>query len=173
MLCDDPDFAWLTDMPSVCRQIALEDTKVNDLTASAKGTRAKPGKLVQERAVANLWILNVAPYQTRQMLENKAARRGSTVIAVDLDDSDTATSCFACGSVSDSPRKSRANFVCGDCGHEENVDLNVVRNILFRALPGRAMAPREASRDSGSGSQGAPKAVASPSGPATMCWWQL
>ena len=148
--------------------IALEDAKVKDLTASAKGTRAKPGKLVQEQADANRWILNVAPYQTRRMLEYKAARRGGTVIAVDLDDSDTATPCFACGSVSDGPRKSRANFVCGDCGHEENADLNAARNILFRAIPGRAMAPREASRDSGFGSQGAPKAIESPSGPATM-----
>ena len=146
--------------------IALENTKVKDLTASAKGTRAKPGKLVQEKADVNRWILNVAPYQTRQMLEYKAAGRGGTVIAVDLDDSDTATPCFACGSVSDSPRKSRANFVCGDCGHEENADLNAARNILFHALPGRAMAPREAS--SGFGSQGAQRAIASPSGPATM-----
>ena len=148
--------------------IALEDTKVKDLTASAKGTRAKPGKLVQEQADANRWILNVAPYQTRQMLEYKAARRGGAVIAVDLNDSDTATPCFACGSVSDRPRKSRANFVCGDCGHEEAADLNAARNILFRAFPGRAMAPREASRDSGFGSQGAQRAIASPSGPATM-----
>ena len=148
--------------------IALEDTKVKDLVASAKGTRAKPGKLVQEQADVNRWILNVAPYQTRQMLEYKAARRGGTVIAVDLDDSGTATPCFACGSVSDSPRKSRANFVCGDCGHEENADLNAARNILFRAFLGRAMAPREASRDSGFRSQGAQKAIASPSGPATM-----
>ena len=148
--------------------IALEDTKVKDLTASARGTLAEPGKLVQEQAVANRWILNVAPYQTRRMLEYKAARRGGAVIAVDLDDSDTATPCFACGSVSDSPRKSRANFACGDCGHEENADLNAARNILFRAFPGRAMAPREASRDSGFESQGAQKAIESPSGPATM-----
>ncbi len=144
--------------------IAIEDTKIKDLTASAKGTRWKPGKLVQEKADANRWILNVAPYQIRQMLEYKAARRGGTVIAVDLDDA--AIPCFACGSVSERKGKSRAGFVCRDCGHTENADLNAARNILFRALPGRAMAPRQASR--GPGSQGAQTAIASPSGPATM-----
>ncbi len=146
--------------------IAIEETKVQDMTTSARGTRAKPGKLVQEKADVNRWILNVAPYQTRQMLEYKVARRGGAVIEVDLQD--TAMPCFACGSVSDSHRKSRANFVCGVCGHEESADLNAARNILFRALPGRAMTPRQASRDSGFGSQGAQRAIASPSGPATM-----
>ena len=100
------------------------------------------------------------------MLEYKAARRGGEVIKVELQD--TAMPCFVCGSVSGGHRKSRAHFMCRDCGHEENADLNAARNILFRALPGRAMAPLEASRGSGSGSQGAQTAIASPSGPATM-----
>ncbi len=146
--------------------IAVEATSVRDLTANAKGTRAKPGKLVQEKADVNRRILNVAPYQTRRMLEYKAARRGGKVIKVALQD--TAMPCFVCGSVSGGHRKSRAHFMCCDCGHEENADLNAARNILFRALPGRAMAPLEASRGSGSGSQGAQTAIASPSGPATM-----
>ena len=146
--------------------IAVERTKVQDMTASAKGTRARPGKLVQEKSDANRWILNVAPYQTRLMLEYKAARRGGTVIEVDLQDQDTAMPCYACGSVSERQMKSRAGFVCSDCGHTESADLNAARNILFCALPGRAMAPREASR--GPGSQGAETAIASPSGPATM-----
>ena len=146
--------------------IAIENTNVRDMTASAKGTRARPGKLVREKSDANRWIRNVAPYQVRQMLEYKAARRGGAVIAVDLED--MAMPCFACGSAGGRGKRSRASFVCGDCGHTENADLNAARNILFRALPGRAMAPREASRGSGSGSHGARKAIASPPGPATM-----
>ena len=146
--------------------IALENTSVRDMTASAKGSRARPGKLVQEKADANRWIRNVAPYQTRRMLEYKAARRGGAVIAVDLHD--TAMPCFACGAASKGQRRSRANFVCGECGHKESADLNAARNILFRALQGRAMAPHQALRESGHGSRGAQKAIASPPGPATM-----
>lgn len=146
--------------------IAIEATSVRDPTASAKGTRARPDRLVEEKTDVNRRILDVAPCQTRQMLECKAARRGGTVIEVELQD--IAMPCFAYGSVGDGHRKSRAKFVCRDCGYEETVDLNTARNILFRALPGRAMAPRRASRGSGSGSQCAQTAIASPPGPAVM-----
>lgn len=59
---------------------AIEATSVRDLTASAKGTRAKPGKLVLEMADVNRRILDVAPCQTRRMLECKAARRRGKVM---------------------------------------------------------------------------------------------
>lgn len=98
------------------------------------------------------------------MLACKAARRGGTVIKVELPE--TAMPCLVCGSVSDGQRKSQANFVCRDCGHEENADVNAALIIQIRALPGHAMAPREASRVAGSGSRGAQTAVARPSGPA-------
>ena len=146
--------------------IAIEATSVRDPTGRAKGTRAMPGKLVQEKAGVNRRTLNVAPCRTRRTLERKAARRGGTAIKFELQD--TAMPCSACGSESDGPRKSRANFVCRDCGHVENVDLHAARNILFRALPGRVVAPREASREPGSVSQGARTAIESPSGPAIM-----
>lgn len=82
-------------------------------------------------------ILNVTPGQTRQMLDCKAARRGGTVITVELQDTSMLSSIY--GSVSDGPRKSRANFMCRDCRHEENADLNAARNIRFHALQARAM----------------------------------
>ena len=146
--------------------IAVERKNVQDITASAKGNRARPGKLVQQISDANRWILNVAPYQTRQMLEHKVVRRGGTVIEIALQDQDAAMPCFDCGSVSETQGKARAGFACRDCGLTENADLNAAGNILFCALPGRAMALREASR--GPGTQGARTAIASPSGPATM-----
>ena len=89
-----------------------------------------------------------------------AARRGEL--------QDTAMPCFACGSGGGGHRKSRANIVCRDCGHEENAGLNAARNFQLRALPGRAVAPSDASRGSGCRSQGALTAIASPSGPAAM-----
>ena len=99
--------------------------------------RERPGKLEQERVGVKRRILNVTPGQTRQMLECKAARRGGTVITVELQDTSMPSSIY--GSVSDGPRKSRANFMCRDCGHEENADLNAARNIRFHALQARAM----------------------------------
>ena len=81
----------------------------------------------------------------------------SSVIEVDLQDQDTAMPCYACGSVSERQGKSRAGFMCSDCRHTESADLNAARNILFFALPGRAMAPRETSR--GPGPQGAQTAI--------------
>ena len=90
---------------------------------------------MQERVGVNRRILNVAPSQNRQMLECKAARRGGRVITVELQDASMPTSIY--GSVSDGPRKSRANFMCRDCGYEENADLNAARNIRFHALQAR------------------------------------
>lgn len=89
--------------------IATEAASVPDLTASAKVTRAKLGKLVQEKADVNRRILNVVPCQTRQMPKCKAARWGGTLIKVEKQD--TAMPCSACESESDGPGKSRVHFV--------------------------------------------------------------
>lgn len=136
--------------------IVVEDLKVRELTESARGDRRNPGKNVKEKAAANRAILNVAPYQIRQMLEYKSARRGGVVLAVDPDQ--IRKTCSACGTVSSEHDQLQPEFVCGDCGHRQNADLNAARNVLFAGVPS-ARESREASSRANDG-------VAAPTAPA-------
>lgn len=146
--------------------IVVEDLKVRELTESARGDRRNPGKNVKEKAEANRAILNVAPYQMRQMLEYKSARRGGVVLAVDPER--IRQTCSACGTVSSEHDRLQPEFVCGDCGHRQNADLNAARNVLFAGVPGATGGSREASGDTGD-ETAAPKSVASSTGPDASC----
>lgn len=112
--------------------IAIEDLKVSNMTASAKGTTAKPGRMVKQKSGLNREILAVAPHQIRQMLEYKAAWAGVEVVAVPAHH--TSQQCAECGHTHKDNRKNQATFACIECGHTTNADTNAARNILSRAL---------------------------------------
>jgi putative transposase len=59
-----------------------------------------------------------------------AARR-----IVRVDPRYTSQGCNQCGYVSKANRLSQSRFVCQQCGHTENADVNAARNILGRAVP--------------------------------------
>lgn len=114
--------------------IAIEDLKLKNMTASAKGDEENHGKNVKQKAGLNSSLLNGAFHQFRVRLEAKAAARGGQVIPVNP--AYTSQTCPACGTVDKANRPDQATFKCVSCGYEANADVNAAQNILHRALTG-------------------------------------
>jgi putative transposase len=112
--------------------IAIEDLKVAAMSASARGTAARPGKRVRQKAGLNRAILDQAWGEFRRQLQYKAAACGGQVIAVNP--AYTSRTCRLCGHESAENRKTQALFACVACGHTENADVNAAKNILAAGL---------------------------------------
>ena len=108
--------------------VVLEDLRVKNMSASAKGTLEKPGKNVRAKAGLNKSILDQGWFELRRQLEYKEAWLGGQVIVIEAHH--TSQRCSACGHVSPNNRLSQAIFACEECGHRENADLNAAKNIL-------------------------------------------
>ena len=104
--------------------LVVEDLRVRDMTASAKGTAERPGTSMRQKAGLNRSILQTGWGDLRRMLEYKA----TTVVVVNP--ANTSRTCHACGHVSAASRPCRARFKCVSCGHAAHADVNAARNIL-------------------------------------------
>lgn len=111
--------------------IAIEDLKVTNMSASAKGTATVPGRNVKQKAGLNKAILDASWVEFRRQLEYKLTGRGGQLIAVDP--ANTSQTCHACGHVDVANRTSQSTFTCVACGHTDHADVNAARNILARA----------------------------------------
>ena len=112
--------------------VVLEDLKVANMTASARGTVDNPGRNVRQKAGLNRALLDVAPGMIRRLLGYKAPWYGSRVIVVDP--AHTSQACSACGAVDAASRISRSQFVCTNCGRMADADVNAAQNILARGV---------------------------------------
>ena len=108
--------------------IVIEDLQVSNMSRSAAGTIAQPGKNVRAKSGLNRSILDQGWGEFRRQLEYKQKWRGGFVIAVPPHH--TSQRCAACGCVSAENRTSQSRFQCIECKHTENADLNAARNIL-------------------------------------------
>lgn len=70
--------------------------------------------------------------QLRVMLEAKGNERGRRVVPVDP--RHTSQRCSACGHTDPDNRPTQALFLCLQCGHTENADVNAAKNILNAAV---------------------------------------
>jgi putative transposase len=127
--------------------VALEDLKVRDMTASARGTIAVPGRNVRQRAGLNRAIRHQSWGAFERFLAYKLEERGGTLIKVPP--AYTSQTCAECGVVDARSRKSQAIFECVACGHTDNADVNAAREILRRStalmgVEGVHFAPAEA-----------------------------
>ena len=61
----------------------VEDLKVKNMTASAKGTVANPGKNVKQKSGLNRAILRTGFYSLRQTIEWQLLKVGGVMIPVD------------------------------------------------------------------------------------------
>jgi putative transposase len=118
-----------------CDAVALEDLRIDNMTASAKGTVAEPGVNVAQKAGLNRSVLDAGWGQFTQILTAKAASAGRRVISVDP--RHTSVTCHACGARCTRPRQD--TVVCPCCG-EWDADLNGARNIATRAGLGSGQA---------------------------------
>jgi len=107
--------------------ICLEDLRVANMTRSARGTRAEPGRNVRQKAGLNRSILNGGWSLFATRIGHKAAGRVEQV-----NPAFTSQRCSVCSHVARESRKSQALFLCIACGHTSNADLNAARNIAAR-----------------------------------------
>jgi putative transposase len=108
--------------------VVIEDLKSSNMTASAKGTLAEPGRNVRQKSGLNRAILETGWYQWATFAAYKLDERGGKLCKVPAPG--TSIGCRECGCVEKSNRKSQAVFHCGSCGHRENADTHAARNIL-------------------------------------------
>ncbi len=116
--------------------VVLEDLKVRNMTASARGTIAHPGRQVRQKAGLNKAILDQGWSTLLRLLEYKLRWAGGMLLLVDP--AYTSQICPVCGVADAENRKTQAVFLCRHCGHTDNADVNAARNILARGLQSTA-----------------------------------
>jgi transposase len=113
-----------TDLARRFDLIRVENLRITNMTRSAKGTVAEPGRNARQKAGLNRAILAAGWGLLVQRLEHKAPGRVEKVNAAF-----TSQTCNACGHVAVENRQSQAAFHCVACGHQANADVNAARNI--------------------------------------------
>jgi putative transposase len=110
--------------------VVLEDLTITNMTRSAKGSLASPGSNVAAKAGLNRSILDAGWGQLAQMLTDRAAEAGRTVVWVNP--RHTSQTCAACGHV-DAGNRNGVAFACTACGHQAHADVNAAHVLLQRA----------------------------------------
>lgn len=128
--------------------VAIEALKIQNMTASAAGTVAEPGRNVRQKAGLNRSILEQCWGRFATFLDYKLTERGGVLISVPPHYS--SQTCASCGVVDARSRKSQATFECVHCGHADNADVNAAKEILRRStasmdVEGSHWGPDEAS----------------------------
>lgn len=113
-----------TDLARRFDVIRVEDLKIRNMTRSARGTVAEPGRNVRQKAGLNREILASGWGVLVHRLEQKAPGRVEKIKP-----HFTSQRCSCCGHVDAKSRESQARFVCTACGYSENADVNAARNI--------------------------------------------
>ena len=116
--------------------VVLEDLKIPNMTASAKGSSEAPGKNVRQKAGLNRSILEQNWGEFKRQLTYKMEWLKGKVEIVPAHY--TSQMCSECGHIAKVNRQSQSNFQCVACGHEENADVNAAKNILSRFLKSTA-----------------------------------
>ncbi|MBL1110605.1 transposase [Streptomyces sp. 5-8] len=109
--------------------VVLEDLRIKNMTASASGTVAEPGRQVAQKRGLNRAILDKGWHRFELALTSAARYTGTRIVKVNS--AYTSQRCSACGFVTDNNRESQAVFRCKaeGCGHAENADVNAAKNI--------------------------------------------
>jgi len=120
--------------------IRVEDLKIANMTRSASGTTANPGRNVRAKAGLNREIMRSGWGLLVRRLQDKAPGRVQKISPAY-----TSQRCSACGQVDANSRESQARFACTACGYACNADVNAARNIAA----GHAATARGGFRDAG------------------------
>jgi putative transposase len=126
-----------TDLARRFDLIRLEDLRITSMTRSARGTTAKPGRNVRQKAGLNRGIMASGWGLLARRLEDKAPGRVEKIPPAF-----TSQQCSACGHVAADSRESQALFRCTACGHTEHADVNAAKNIAAgHAVTARGRSP--------------------------------
>lgn len=124
-----------TDLARRFDLIRVEDLNIKNMTRSARGTLAQPGRNVRQKAGLNRGILTNGWGQLVTRLEQKAPGRVEKIPAAYM-----SQMCSVCGTVDAKARESQAAYRCRSCGYTGHADVNAARNIAA----GRAVTARGA-----------------------------
>jgi putative transposase len=116
--------------------VVLEDLKLANMTRSAKGTVAKPGKNVAAKAGLNKKMSEAALGRLRTRICIKAEEAGCRIWVVPAQH--TSQTCPSCGHVCKENRATQARFECVNCGHVDHADVNAAVNIAARGFTAEA-----------------------------------
>jgi putative transposase len=108
--------------------IVMEDLKIKNMSASAKGDMENPGRNVKAKSGLNKAILDQGWGEFRRQLEYKQAWRGGQLIIVNP--KFTSQTCSKCDHVCADSRLSQSEFKCVACGFEIHADFNGALNVL-------------------------------------------
>ncbi len=111
--------------------VIVEDLRVANMTASARGTVAEPGRNVRQKAGLNRTWLDVAPGTILRVLGYKMVRWGGEMRAVNP--AHTSQDCSVCKHRHPDNRKDD-RFLCLSCGHADSAHVNAARNIHARGM---------------------------------------
>jgi putative transposase len=125
----DAKHKMTTDVVRRCAVLHLEDLKVKNLTASARGTVEEPGSNVAQKAGLNRAFADASPGQTRVQIVYKMRRSGGRVLF--HNPAYSSQRCAECGYIDASNRPDRDTFKCVSCGHAACPDTNAGRNLLY------------------------------------------
>jgi putative transposase len=104
--------------------IRVEDLRIGNMTRSARGTIAEPGRNVRQKAGLNRGVLSSGWGLLVRRLQEKAPGRVEKI-----NPAFTSQRCSACGHIAAESRKSQALFACVACRFTLNADVNAARNI--------------------------------------------
>ena len=117
--------------------IRIEDLRIRNMTRSAKGTVAQPGRNVRQKAGLNRGILASGWGLLGRRLEDKAPGRVEKIHPAY-----TSQRCSACGHVAADSRESQALFRCTACGYTCHADVNAAKNTAAgHAVAARGRSP--------------------------------
>ena len=111
--------------------ICIEDLRVRNMTRSAAGTTAEPGRNVAAKRGLNRAILDQSWAMLAERIEAKAAQHGVTIVRVNP--ANTSRTCNACGHADKRSRTDR-RFCCVSCGHQADADHNAAANIRRQGM---------------------------------------
>ena len=109
--------------------ICLEDLNLPNMTKSATGTVASPGKGVAQKKGLNRSLQDAALGRLAYWICVKAEEAGRRVWKVDPKNS--SRQCAACGHT-EAANRHRSCFTCRRCGHGEHADVNAAQVLAAR-----------------------------------------
>ena len=112
--------------------IAIEDLKIKNMSASASGTAAAPGKRVKQKSGLNRSILDQAWGEFGRQLGYKLAANGGEL--VNVNPAYSSRTCRMCRHESADNRQTQSLFACVACGHTEHADIHASKVILQRGV---------------------------------------
>ena len=147
--------------------IAMENLRVRNMSASARGSEIQPGRNVRQKSGLNRRILQEGWGEILTMLEYKAER--ADIPAVRVNAAGSSQTCAVCGHRDRDSRQGQDVFICTKCGNTDNADHNASVVIARRGLERVRRRGRSGKRDPGldgptSGPAGREGPLAAPTG---------